>query len=313
LPRTESDSSADAMQALLERARSLVAGNEAPHRMKDASKWELGALIAQMQDLVKHLRESVLPSQVHATRGAAESARKIAEQYNAFLPDAKEHRHRRGVLVDYAAVAREFPPGDPVRTELSHSHARALARVKAPAARADWTARAIEAGWSVGRLQAEINAAGQPRTTDVDDENGPAGGWAKTQNSTWVCAQTGNNIADRRSMVELRIQPESTLDAKMERREKRGAAAKKGRDGEPRDAPRVLRFESASALYNWLGACPEAADPAPNIGPLGKPTDRVIVSPALKKPLTAKSWTRGALPGETLTEQLKGEYPTEEG
>ena len=114
-------------------------------------------------------------------------------------------------------------------------------------------------------------------------------------------------------MVELRIQPESTLDAKMKRGHKRGAAAKKGRNGEIRDAPRVLRFESASALYVWLGDRLETAGPAPTLGPSGKPGGRVIVSPALKKPLAAKSWTGGALSGEALTEQPTGEHPAEEG
>ena len=160
MQRAESDSPANAMQALLERARPLVADNEAPHRVKDAAKWELGALIAQMQDLVKRARESVLPSEVHATPDAAEAARKIAEQYNAFLPDAKQHKHQRGVLVDYAAVARLFPEQDRVRTELSHSHARALSRVKTPEVRKAWAEQAVALGWSVARLQSEINAAG---------------------------------------------------------------------------------------------------------------------------------------------------------
>ena len=317
MPRTESDPPADAMQALLERARPLVADNEAPHRVKDASKWELGALIAQMQDLVKYARESVLPSEVHATPDAAEAARKIAEQYSLFLPDAKQHKHQRGVLVDYAAVARLFPEQNRVRTELSHSHARALARVKAPGARAALAEQAILLGWSVARLQAEINTAGLPPVKDAGTEDGPVGEWAKTQNSTWVCAQTGKYITDREPMVELRVQPEATLDAKRERGKKpgnkRGAAARKGRNDEIPDAPRVLRFESASALYLWLEARLEAAGPVPNLGHSGKPAGRVIVSPTLKKPLTAKSCTGGALSGEALTEQATGEHPAEEG
>ena len=95
--------------------------------------------------------------------------------------------------------------------------------------------------------------------------------------------------------------------------EKRGAAAKKGRNGAPPDAPRVLRFESASALYLWLGARPEAAGPALKLGPSGKPDGRVIVSPALKKPLTAKSATGGASGSEARTGMMTGEEPAEDG
>ena len=307
------------MEAILARAQALTASSRPA--TEDSWKWTLGDTIAQMQDLVKRARESVLPSQVLATPDAAEAARKIAEQYNAFFPDAKEHKHRRSVLVDYAAVAGEFPPGDPVRTELSHSHARALARVKAPEARAVLAEQAIRSGWSVARLQGEINTAGRPAVEDTSTEDGLVGKWAKTQNSTWVCAETGKDITRREFMVELRIQPESTLDAKTDAKrergkkpgEKRGAAAKKGRNGAPPDAPRVLRFESASALHAWLGVRLEAAGPALNLGPSGKPDGRVIVSPALKKPLTAKSWTGSELSGEALMEQPTGEHPDEEG
>lgn len=299
------------MGVILARAKDLVEGSRPA--AGDSWKWAMGDTIAQMQDLVKRARESVLSSEVHATPEAAEAARKIAEQYNAFLPDAKLHKHRRGVLVDYAAVAGEFPQGDPVRTELSHSHARALARVKAPEARAALAEQAIRSGWSVARLQAEVSAAARPPKATTDSEEGSSGEEPKAQDSTWRCAQTGQAIADREAMVELRVQPSSSLGVRIKRGPKRGGAAKMDRNGKLPASPCVLRFESALALLTWLGASLEAAVPAHNLGPSGKPTSQVIVAPELKKSRTAKSATGGAVASEALTEQPAGEHPAEEG
>ena len=326
------------MESILVRAQALKVGGHSALG-KDVWKFAMGDAIAQMQALVKHAQESVLRPAVHTTVEAKEAARKCRDQYKAFMPDVKQHKHQRDVLVDYAAVARLFPPANPVRTELSHSHARALARVKVPEARAALTGEAIRFGWSVARLQAEINTAGQQSVDNksggentgsaekLGTQNEAPRDWAKTQNSTWFCAQTGNPITNRKAMVELHIQPESTLDAALACGSKRGGAAKKKPNGEQPDPPRVLRFESASALLTWLGArlAPailEAAVPAADIRLSAEPANRIIVSPILKKSRTAKAATGGvkntkALTGgvmisEAPTGMTTGEKPPEE-
>lgn len=327
------------METLLKRARLLIADNEArvqvkgaPLRVKgaykDAYKWEIGDLIVQMQDLVKVAHESVLHSAVRVTPDTKAAASKIVKLYNEFLPDAKQHKHERGTMVDYAAVARLFSAGNRVRTELTFSHVRALSRVKAPEARAALTEQAIRLGWSVARLQAEINTAGRSpvegtgtaEVTVIAD--GTAREWTKTQNSTWFCAQTKHPITNRAAMVELHIHPESTLDLALERQKKRGAAAKTKHNGA--EPYRVLRFESASALLTWLGASLnpanlDAAVSAPIPGPLAKVASRIIVSPKLNKShelnksRAAKSATGGALASEALSVMTVGEDLAKEG
>ena len=305
------------METLLAQAQALtVNGRQAMGN--DPWKWAMGDTIAQMQALVKRTQERVLEPAVHTTLEVKAAARKCRDQYKAFLPDAKQHKHQRDVLVDYAAVAGKFPPASPVRTELSHSHARALARVKVPEARATLTEQAIRLGWSVARIQAEINAAGRVPADCTDSKDRTPGGWARTQNSTWVCAQTGRSITNRETMVELHIQPESTLDAILKRETKRGGAAKKKRNGEPPDAPRILRFATALDLLTWLAACQDATElkavgQPPVTGLPEKKGGQVIVWPGFKKSLTETFLENDMTVPEAVAEKPMNKSRTGEG
>ena len=312
------------METILAQARALDAGT---HRAADDSwKWAMGDTIAQMQELVKHARKHTTDPEVRATPDAKTAARRIADLYDDFLPDSKQSKHRRGVLVDFAAVANQFPSGDPVRTGLTHSHARALARVKSPKARADLTDQALRLRWSVARLQGEINTAGRSPAGDTRTEDGPPAKWTKTQNSTWVCAQTKRPITNREAMVELHVQPESKLDVAVGRRTKRGGAAKKKSNGEEPNSPRVLRFESKLALATWIVAHLdlaelEAAGLAPLPGPMQKRASQitekrasqVIVWPKFTKPLIGEPPVDALFAGEAPREELVCEHPAGEG
>lgn len=326
MPETEGDLPANAMEEIIERAQSLIQSAASSPQAKDAYKWELGSLIAEMQDLVKAARDSILDSQVPATPNATNAVREIVNQYKAFLLDAKESKHQRDVLVDYAALARLFPPGDLVRS-LSHSHARALARVKSTGDRTDLAEKATRLSWSVARLQSEINTAGKRSQHKTDTKGSPLGEWAKTQNSTWICAESQNPITNRQTMLELHLQPESMLDAALKRGSKRGGAARKKPNGEEPEAPRVLRFENELTLFKWLAVRLDPADlKAAGLMPLPKSTGnpvsqitennqitekrtaRIIMLLPSKKPLTDASSA-----GEVLAEEPTGDSPTGQG
>lgn len=324
LSYAECGSSLARLEVLVSNAHRVIADSAKSDLSKDAYKWKLGALIAEIKDVADFARERVLDPAIRVMPGAKEEARECMERFKAFITSQDTPRD---TLVDYAAVSKMFPPGDLTRTELSFSHARAISRVKVPQARQAWTQRAIEGGWSVARLQAEINVAGRP----IVDSCGRGGGTfeeqSPTPNSTWVCAQTGKHITDRASMVELRVQPESTLDATLDekidrgknRGEKRGGAAKKKRNGELRDAPRILRFGTALDLLDWLAARQDAGDlkavdagdqkavrQASMPGPPENKGSQVVVWPAFKKSVKDTSLMSDTPASGSLAERTDG-------
>lgn len=178
------------MEALVRGAEQLIADSATTNSAKDTHKWDLGALIAEMKDLVEFARKDVLNPGVRATPGAKEAARACVKHYKNFLANQETPRD---TLVDYAVISKLFTLTDPIRTKLTFSHARALSRVKTPEVRNAWAEQAIASGWSVARLQSEINAAGRSVTESSWRESGfpksgPPKEWSPTQNSTWVCA-----------------------------------------------------------------------------------------------------------------------------
>jgi len=93
------------MEALVRGAEQLIADSATTTSAKDTYKWDLGALIAEMKNLVEFARKDVLNPGVRATPGTKEAARACVEHYKNFFTSQKTPRD---TLVDYAAISKLF-------------------------------------------------------------------------------------------------------------------------------------------------------------------------------------------------------------
>ena len=261
------------MQELVRRVHQLDAESPATGRERDHQKWAMGDVIAEMKALVEAAQAEALRPAWPVTFDAKEVARFYAQQYKEVFTGLSI---LRDTAVDYAALAKMFPPNDRMRTcGLTFSHARAISRVKPAAKQIEWMDRAIGGGWSVAWLQKEINAAQpsvrvQPEVPDaattvnlatpVSTAHLPQASKQRISQHTFYCSQTDRPLTDLKSMIEIRvhpesplIHPESPLNANISK-PRRGGAAKRDRTERLPESSRVFRFENPAALMAWIAA-----------------------------------------------------------